>query len=192
MKWSDYFIYDESSKTCLRWINSKAIRVTNGVSPAGSFRKRSNGDKAAAQVELNGVNYFVHRIIWEMFNGAIPNKMIIDHIDGDPWNNKIDNLRMTVQKVNAENMRMRSDNKSGTTGVHWHKPNNITYAVGCIHVNGKPVQKYFSTKTYGLLPAFKMAFVWRQEQIKKLNESGRCYTERHGKDEHENQNHQSK
>lgn len=181
MKWSDYFIYDESSKTCLRWINSKAIRVINGVSPAGSFRKRSNGDKAAAQVELNGVNYLVHRIIWEIFNGTIPDKMIIDHIDGDPWNNKIGNLRMTVQKVNAENMRMRSDNKSGTTGVHWHKPNNITYAVGCVHVNGKSVQKYFSTALYGLLPAFKMAFMWRQEQIKMLNDSGRCYTKRHGK-----------
>ena len=189
MNWHNYFVYDESSKTCLRWINSKAIRIVNGVSPAGSLRRRSNGTKAAPQVELNGVAYFVHRVIWEMFNDKIPEGMIIDHIDGDPWNNKINNLRMTVQKVNAENMRMRSDNKSGTTGVHWYKPHNITYATGCVQIDGKPVQKYFSTKTYGLLPAFKMAFIWRQEQIKKLNEAGRCYTERHGKEINENQNH---
>lgn len=41
----------------------------------------------------------VHRLIWEAFNGAIPQSLVINHIDGNPWNNNLKNLDcVTVQE----------------------------------------------------------------------------------------------
>jgi hypothetical protein len=40
----------------------------------------------------------MHREIWEFYNGGIPSGMHIHHIDGDPANNKIENLEMLTHK----------------------------------------------------------------------------------------------
>jgi HNH endonuclease/NUMOD4 motif len=37
---------------------------------------------------------FLHRIIWEAFNGPIPSGMTINHLDGDSSNNRITNLEL--------------------------------------------------------------------------------------------------
>lgn len=36
----------------------------------------------------------IHRLVWETFNGKIPNGYVIHHIDGDRQNNKLNNLQM--------------------------------------------------------------------------------------------------
>lgn len=38
--------------------------------------------------------YLAHRLIWVYLNGSIPEGMEIDHIDGQPHNNRIENLRL--------------------------------------------------------------------------------------------------
>lgn len=43
------------------------------------------------------------RAIYEAFNGAIPAGKEIDHIDGDPMNNKLSNLRVVTHKENMNN-----------------------------------------------------------------------------------------
>lgn len=42
----------------------------------------------------------IHRIIWETFNGEIPQNKVIDHIDGNRSNNALDNLRLVSQSEN--------------------------------------------------------------------------------------------
>ena len=42
----------------------------------------------------------IHRLIWEAFNGPIPDGLTIDHIDNDKTNNRLDNLQLLT---NAEN-----------------------------------------------------------------------------------------
>ena len=43
-------------------------------------------------VKLNGVSYKAHRLIWRLVYGDAPHE--IDHIDGNPQNNRLQNLRV--------------------------------------------------------------------------------------------------
>lgn len=55
------------------------------------------------QVMIDKKRFFEHRIIWILMNGAIPDNLIVDHIDRDPNNNNIDNLRLVNGSGNCLN-----------------------------------------------------------------------------------------
>ena len=59
-----------------------------------------------------------HRVAWLLGTGAWP-EHYIDHINGDPADNRLVNLRDVTHQVNMRNQKMRSTNKSGVTGVMW-------------------------------------------------------------------------
>lgn len=69
---------------------------------------------------LAGVDYTIyklHRLIWLWHNGEMPSKHI-DHIDGNPSNNRIENLREATDAENMQNQRRaRTNNKLGVQGV---------------------------------------------------------------------------
>ena len=52
-----------------------------------------------------------------LLNGNIPQGMVVDHINRDKLDNRRKNLRICTPKVNLHNVGLRSNNKSGTTGV---------------------------------------------------------------------------
>lgn len=184
MKWVEVLKYDENSPTGLIWIASDCDKIINGVTPAGAFRYSKKGKPSKITVSYGYKDYAAHRIIWEMFNGPIPKKMVIDHINGDPFDNRLCNLRCKTQKHNSQNSGMRGNNNTGVTGVHWHvsksKNSSRTYACGRVTIEGKIVLKTFSVNRFGIMKAFKLAVEWRNEQIKLLNSKGNQYTERHG------------
>lgn len=54
--------------------------------------------------------FLVHRLVYEAFNGKIPDGYTIDHIDQNPLNNNIDNLQCITKQENiakAENHTSR-------------------------------------------------------------------------------------
>jgi hypothetical protein len=62
-----------------------------------------------------------HRLAWLLHYGSWP-EHDLDHINGDRADNRIQNLRLSVGSLNAQNQRRpRSDNKSGCLGVSWSK-----------------------------------------------------------------------
>lgn len=76
-------------------------------------------DKGYVAVNIDKKCIVLHRIIWLMQYGEMPS--LIDHIDGDRQNNKIENLRITDRNGNAQNKQMHKNNTSGCKGVSWHK-----------------------------------------------------------------------
>ena len=68
---------------------------------------------------INYKRYYKHRLIYMMHHGYMPK--IIDHIDNNSQNNKIENLRNASSSQNMCNQKIRIDNKSGAKGIGWHK-----------------------------------------------------------------------
>lgn len=64
--------------------------------------------------------YKAHRIAWAVYYGEAP-KGFIDHIDGNPANNAIDNLRLVNHAGNMRNTKKPCTNKSGAVGVWFDK-----------------------------------------------------------------------
>lgn len=41
-----------------------------------------------------------HRFVWEHFNGPIPKGLVVDHVDGDRLNNRLENLQVITCREN--------------------------------------------------------------------------------------------
>lgn len=90
------------------------------------------------------INVFVHRLIYESFNGKISIGNVVDHIDSDPLNNRLDNLRETTI---AENLKNKNSHKKSNDGRDsaWKKNGGKSgISIFKINENGKILEKYRS------------------------------------------------
>lgn len=188
INWCDIFVYDPTATpSCVRWKNDIRggqyggfLKAKEGT-VAGSIHTRSNSHYTSVTVPHKRTNWNVGRVIWIMNNGYLPKEFVIDHIDGNPLNNNITNLRAVTQTHNNRNATIRKDNKTGTVGVSFNCCNitGITRVVGKWREDGKIQTRSFSVQKYGLLPAIEMAIAVRKTKLSDLNDIGYGYTDRH-------------
>ena len=84
-------------------------------------------------IKINNKSYSAHRLAWLYVYGIHPK--VIDHINGNPADNRISNLREVTLRQNCQNSKMPKNNTSGIKGVSWHKASKKWRAT--LNINGK-------------------------------------------------------
>lgn len=89
-----------------------------------------NAKHATTQAGTDGHGYRIiscfskrfqmHRLAWLFMHGEWP-AGCIDHINHDPSDNRIENLRVVSNDENQRNREISSNNTSGATGVRRHR-----------------------------------------------------------------------
>ena len=178
---SKLLAYDPTSKTGLRWLVDRGGGAKAGQE-AGRLNFRKGSIPVAWQVTINQKLYYAHRILYLLNHRQITATLQIDHIDGNPLNNLIENLRLVSNTVNNRNHRKQKNNTSGVTGVSYDTTNNL-YVAHYMDSNEKIIRKSFSCKKLGNTQAFESACKWRDENFRELNNilGDMCYSNRHGK-----------
>lgn len=108
---------------------------------AGCKGLRNNGKYQYWVIRADRVLYSAHRLAWLYVTGEWPRE-IVDHINGDPEDNRFCNLRLADKSRNNSNSKVRADNKSGLKGVQRQRNKAGTY-MARITVNGK--SRYIGT-----------------------------------------------
>lgn len=131
----------------------------------GATNTGTRRTKGYHQINIRGKSFLVHRVAWAMCHGKWPEGNV-DHINGDPMDNRIANLRDCSQSENVKNSRKRSNNKSGVTGVTWDAKNQKWHAT---------IRSNYKTINLGRYRTIEEATSVRSQANKRLG-----FTERHG------------
>lgn len=108
----------------LTWKNNRSNMIQGSI--AGSIN--GSGYKT---ITINSKTFRIQRIIWIMMFGHIPEGFFIDHINGNPLDNRLENLRLATNSQNQQNRPAPKNNTSGYRGVTWHKSANKWMARIC-------------------------------------------------------------
>lgn len=126
---------DPSSPSGLRWLARTPEQFTEGRQSALHKCRSWNARFAGKPTGSGGGNYHhigvalpgqahrfykAHRCVYALAHGVWPSEQI-DHIDGNPGNNAVENLRDVPNSINSRNQCRRSTNTSGVVGVSWCK-----------------------------------------------------------------------
>lgn len=176
-KWRDNFIYDEHAPSGL----VKIFHGKEGVytKPVGTKKNGKNKKPDSWKINFRGETWRVHRIIWIITHGVLLEDEVIDHIDRNPFNNVLNNLRVVTQDVNSRNRCMSSNNTTGVTGV-WYRSVDNSFVAEWFDLNKKRFRKQFAIRKYGYDEALSLAQEFRKKALLEISKSGKGYTDSHG------------
>lgn len=182
-----YFEYDETSPTYLKWKEDLIHPDGRVLKKKGQLVDTKPTSAGYYLVSIKKNRLLVHRIVCYLFDNSfeITNpSVMVDHIDGNRLNNKIDNLRVGSRKLNQCNMRPRKTSKTGINGITLEelvrKDGTLyrRFRAGYV-IGGKMVQKSFPIDKYESEQNALIAAV--RFRVEGLFSNGELpsYTERH-------------
>lgn len=178
IEWQKFLYYDEGSPSSLRWKvdiysgkNYKTLSTPKDTI-AGTKQYRKSGKPSKWILKFGGKNYSVAKIVYIIKKEYVDNNIIIDHIDRNPFNNKIENLRPVSENVNLKNKNLQTNNSSGFMGVTVRYSNNIKYytATWINPTTNKQQGKSFNVNKLGDFLAKIKAIVYRYKMINHIGE----------------------
>jgi hypothetical protein len=95
------------------------IRTSNRIN-VGDVAGSINKYIGYVEMYFNKNKVKAHRLIWIYHNGDIPDKLVIDHINGIRHDNRIENLRLATTTQNSYNRSKSIKSTSGYKGVYWN------------------------------------------------------------------------
>ena len=98
--------------------------------------------KGYYRIGINRIRYFSARLAWLYMTGEWP-KYHVDHINGDPLDNRFVNLRDVTAAINIQNQRKPgTKNRSGYLGVSLNKKDGKYHAFICTNYQTKWLGRY--------------------------------------------------
>jgi len=85
-----------------------------------AITRRKSGQIARLEGRILNKKYSTHRIVWLIYYGEWP-KNQIDHINQDPTDNRIKNLRDVTCSENNKNKTLQNNSTTGYVGVYFYK-----------------------------------------------------------------------
>lgn len=179
---SEYLYYDETSPTCLRWKrwNGQWNHSRRDVGDVAGFRN-TNISGSRYKVCIHGKEIMAHRIVVILHGIHLDKRLVVNHIDTNPSNNKISNLEVVTQAENSRRTKMHvglglnKSNTSGVTGVREtiQKRYNglLAYYAHSFwkDIDGNTKQKKIPYKEYGKEKAWEIALNIRKEALEQIN-----------------------
>lgn len=126
------------------------------VSNLGNVKNNKTGRILARRINSGydylcfpeGKQYLTHRLVATAFIPNPDNLPNIDHIDRNPYNNRLENLRWITQSNNIRNYSKASNKTSKYKGVGFHKGNKKFRAFITFEGKSKTIG-YFKTEEEG-------------------------------------------
>ena len=116
---------DREAEEKLSWLTATK-QIQYNPSTGEFFRKDTNkpagsyNQKGYLRIELQGRRFVASRLAWFLYYGKWPEKTV-DHINGNPSDDRIDNLRLATGSEQQWNKGINRNNTSGVKGVSLNK-----------------------------------------------------------------------
>jgi hypothetical protein len=148
-------------------ITQERLKELFTYSPNGMFIRNRTGKEVVCsdtkvhkylRISIDKKTYMLHRMIFLYHHGYLPK--ITDHIDGNRYNNKIENLREVTQNQNCLNRSHMKHSKSPYKNVYW----NTAAKKWAVVMSVDGIRKYF-----GLFEDIDLADLVAQEARSKYH-----------------------
>lgn len=178
----EIFEYSENSPSGLLYkidiYNSRGFIHTRKGLSAGTVLKDKSKKPKSWQINTSFGKFSAHRVVWNLFNGEIPKGLVIDHIDGNPLNNNIKNLRVVSQAENNRNsardhFRLNCPLPNGVSirdVANGSRSRKNLYFVVTWSNGEKEKFRYFNAEKLGLLVAHRDSVMFRKSKEFNLSQ----------------------
>jgi len=119
-------VTQERARELLEYIPENGLlvwRKTNSnAAKKGAIAGYLSKKDGRVSVRIDNKLYKAHRVIFLIVKGEWPEE--VDHINGDPSDNRWDNLRSVTHRENMKNRKVCSNSTTGIMGVVWNRHNS--------------------------------------------------------------------
>ncbi len=114
---NEYILHDDYAE-CITYDKegNETARIKVDLDKVGELKqfkiyiRKQGGDTWYAAISINGKKILLHRYLMGVHEEEYSIKKVVDHINGDKLDNRIQNLRVCEHKDNMKNIRKGSKN----------------------------------------------------------------------------------
>ena len=127
-KLREYLRYDPDQGNLI-WIKRPTGRQGNRIS-VGNYALNCKDSDGYRYGQFLGHRLNLHRAIWAYHAGQwAPENRVVNHIDHNPDNNRIENLNLLTQAENMNHRKNPAKKVSEITGITWNNTHKVWRAI---------------------------------------------------------------